>query len=587
MRNRRLPALLLAVILLAALLLSWVLVTTMGRPEVSSTGSAPSSGKERTPTPPSDDDAPDPLPDVAPRTGPTESLRTSRENAPRPVGGVVHPIRFVPPESHDERFPALFQSPIEPVPVELDSVVFDAGTPDGAVIKLASGFHEFSLYRFMTGKRFPTDVTIEGAGMDATILRLSENHISTRYLRLTFRDITLDLDGETLLSTHSGSAQGAAIRLDRCRVLNFGRPALIESEQSLTVFATDSRFEGGYGKSHSPEHFLYARRILARFERCFFLGDLGGIRAQYRPDVEFVSCTSLGFLEKEFTAERAGLADCVYRPCDAAEARSIRHDFLEAFTRETMDTRLVRRLIGEYRLDLGEITRRGTWFDLFVAPVKGTKLREIRFPAGIHQWDPRTEPGAATEGFVIRGAGRDDTLLELKGPLRRPDVTFRDLTLDLGRGHRMYGGKVPGRLRLMQCRVIGFDVGAGGSFAFTLKSCYLAGKDTEFLAGYGKSPGKSNLIRSGKMVLARLEDCLIRIVGGRIWRQDRYTWVCLDSCRLLDVNPNRRKEIERMAQRRLIPGTTVEYADAESAKEHGSPRPLSNLNPAWGKGRAR
>jgi len=575
------------VVLIAIGLLGWVVRSTLQGSDVPLAGSRVAADREDGPRPPPLDDEPPSIPETGARSDSTEPPRESRNTAPRRAAAFVPQVSFVAPEHQSGRFPALFKSTLEPVLVELAAVVHDAKTPDGAVVELPAGFHEFSLFRFMNGKRFPTDLTIVGAGMDATILRLTANHESTSYVRLTFRNLTLDLDDEHLLATHRGEATRASIRFERCRLLNFGREAVIKSEQGLTVFATDSRFESGYGRSSEMHSFIYARRVLARFERCHFIGDLDEVQAIGGEETQFVSCTSLGFMEREFKSEKAILSGCEFHPYDNAAAHALRCDFLEAFTGETRDTELVLRLLDEYRMGTSEITRRGSWFDLFVAPIEGSKSRDVRFPVGVHEWDPRADQGAKTDGLVVRGVGRDKTLLVLRGRLSTLDVTFRDLTLDLGRAHIRPGGTKPVRLRFLSSRVIGFDTGAGGAIAFALKSGYVSGEDSEFLAGYGRSPDRSNLIRSSRLVLARFEHCLIRVTRGRVCRQDRYACACLDSCRLIDVNPKLRAEIEKLEQRRLLPKTTVQYAEAEKSREHDDPWPLSNLNPAWGKGRAR
>jgi hypothetical protein len=58
-------------------------------------------------------------------------------------------------------------------------------------------------------------------------------------------------------------------------------------------------------------------------------------------------------------------------------------------------------------------------------------------------------------------------------------------------------------------RIIGFDMGAGGSVAFGVEGMLLEAKQCQFLGGYGRSPGSGNLLRGGPIV-CRFTDCTFK-----------------------------------------------------------------------------
>ena len=76
------------------------------------------------------------------------------------------------------------------------------------MLSFPAGIHRLDERRLRgpRGEPFPTDVTIEGAGMDATLLRLSDISIPSDVERLTIRDLTLDCENDGLFDLRSGDA---------------------------------------------------------------------------------------------------------------------------------------------------------------------------------------------------------------------------------------------------------------------------------------------------------------------------------------------------------------------------------------------
>ena len=122
-------------------------------------------------------------------------------------------------------------------------------------------------------KPVPLDVTIAGAGMDATLLVLEQNIYSGEPLqRFSIRDCTVFTNNHYLFDQR---VSPATILLERVRVIGFDMGAgascaLGFSGSGLVLLARDCRFEGGYGRS--PEHgqlmSIHSSALVVRMERC-------------------------------------------------------------------------------------------------------------------------------------------------------------------------------------------------------------------------------------------------------------------------------------------------------------------------------
>lgn len=143
---------------------------------------------------------------------------------------------------------------------------------DGTVLSYPPGVHEWNPGAFLHRKRFPRDLLVEGAGMDATMLRFKAN-LSTRdeVHSLTFRDLTLDCANNSLTDLRR---EPITLRLDRCRIVRFDRGAggsYMVDAKDTAFYATDCRIEGGYGRGRDGNLFR-ARGLLVRMDRCLIRG---------------------------------------------------------------------------------------------------------------------------------------------------------------------------------------------------------------------------------------------------------------------------------------------------------------------------
>jgi hypothetical protein len=136
----------------------------------------------------------------------------------------------------------------------------------------------------------------------------------------------------------------------------------------------------------------------------------------------------------------------------------------------------------------------------------------LQFPPGVFALEDLARGrNPFPKDVTVRGAGMEATLLVMRdvaphGSLER--FTVEDCTVfahhslaDVRSG--------PTVLTLRRMRLIGFDCGAGGSCALTLRASAIAAEQCRFEGGYGRNPtGLANLLRRGGPLVARFEGCL-------------------------------------------------------------------------------
>jgi hypothetical protein len=123
---------------------------------------------------------------------------------------------------------------------------------EGLVISFPAGIHTLDERR-LRGPRnepFPTDVTVEGAGMDKTLVRLSNISIRGDVERLTLRDMTIDCENDGLFDLRTGNA---SLDIARVRIVRFdaghGGCDIFTGTDGVVLVMSDSEVLGGFGKS--------------------------------------------------------------------------------------------------------------------------------------------------------------------------------------------------------------------------------------------------------------------------------------------------------------------------------------------------
>ncbi len=136
---------------------------------------------------------------------------------------------------------------------------------------------------------FTKDVAIEGAGMDETLVVLTNSiePSGAGFPTVTLRNLTVHCNDHALVAIRSAAA---AIHLDRCRVIGFDagdHGAQILRGGAAVFWAEQSRFETGFGSApgsavlfnSSPGTSAVRSITLARFDRCVLQGPFAAPQA--------------------------------------------------------------------------------------------------------------------------------------------------------------------------------------------------------------------------------------------------------------------------------------------------------------------
>lgn len=217
------------------------------------------------------------------------------------------------------RYGALFTCDL-PGPVIQDEEFLQTGGPseglaDGTTLRFGPGVK--NVYVWVRRGNTPRCLTIEGAGMDRTLILSKGFQQGSKYLdRLTLRDCTIY--GPYLLSLRGQASQ---VLVERVRMVGFDEgesSGICLTLERTALLMRDCRFEAGYGKNAKGIATLFDVRrdsVLARFEGCRFDGLRLGL--QYldpRATVVFDGCTMTDLRDAQdpLTLDRPGirLVDC-------------------------------------------------------------------------------------------------------------------------------------------------------------------------------------------------------------------------------------------------------------------------------------
>jgi hypothetical protein len=189
----------------------------------------------------------------------------------------LHQGEALPPGlvADPEQFNALFERRAAEIPVDGVKALDDlkSNLTDGATLQFPAGVFRVDLATSLRTLDFktralPSDLTVAGAGIDATLLVSGDINLVSAIRNWTFRDCTIFSEGP-LVETRNDSS----LTLDRVRLTGFdtgagGSCALFLMSNVLRC--RDSIIEGGYGSSPMYGNLMDVRSdaMLARFERC-------------------------------------------------------------------------------------------------------------------------------------------------------------------------------------------------------------------------------------------------------------------------------------------------------------------------------
>jgi len=143
---------------------------------------------------------------------------------------------------------------------------------EGTIIEFGPGIHKLDecKLRGPDKRGLPSDVTIRGMGMDATLLRIGDIGINGDVNRLAFRNLTLDAENEGLFYLRAGSL---VLDLENVRIVRFdaghGGCTILDAKNGNVIKAINCEIIGGYGRSPGKGN-LFDRgdSVLAHFTNC-------------------------------------------------------------------------------------------------------------------------------------------------------------------------------------------------------------------------------------------------------------------------------------------------------------------------------
>jgi len=212
----------------------------------------------------------------------------------------------------------------------------------------------------------------------------------------------------------------------------------------------------------------------------------------------------------------------------------------------------------------------------------------LEFPAGVHVLDTRRifrRGRKFPKDLLIVGVGMDDTLLRIEEISTDDEVaslTFRNLTLDCNNDYMTdLRHDSPATIRLESCRVIGFDMGAGGSVMFAARTGAFYASDCRFEAGYSRTrAGFGNLFRVSRGLLVRMENCVFNGPFSSIFDGGSSATFHFEGCEIRDTK-------RLLGRCKTSSSNGVTFQDCSLIDLTGDTRSirrsLADINPAWPK----
>jgi len=212
----------------------------------------------------------------------------------------------------------------------------------------------------------------------------------------------------------------------------------------------------------------------------------------------------------------------------------------------------------------------------------------VEFGEGVHTWDAEGYQHRKTfpKDLLFRGAGMDLTLLRINEVSSRQEIkslTFEDLTIDCQNNYFSdLRSTNPVTIRMTRCRVVGFDMAAGGSVMLAAKTAAFYAEDCRFEAGFSRAgAGSGCLFRVKKGLLVRMDNCMIIGPFFSVFDANEGSTYQFTSCTLQDMSVWTKKSLEKPPTGVRLDSCSVTYATAELAGVRKKPRKLMEINAAW------
>lgn len=211
----------------------------------------------------------------------------------------------------------------------------------------------------------------------------------------------------------------------------------------------------------------------------------------------------------------------------------------------------------------------------------------VSLSEGVTRWDAAGYGARQRfpKDLLFRGRGMDRTLLylnELRSNDEVASLCFEDLTLHCGDNYLTdLRSAHPMTIRMTRCRVVGFDMGAGGSVMLAARTAAFYAEDCRFEAGYGRTrPGFGNLFRVRSGLLARLDRCVFRGPFSSVFEADSAATYLFKDCRFEEMGDRVEAALASPPNGVRLVGCTV-VPTPEGRTASAERRPLTDFNPDW------
>ena len=430
-----------------------------------------------------------------------------------------------------------------------------------------------------SGKKFPNGIAFSGKGKSKTTLKIRGLHqIIDDVDRLTFEGMTIDCDHDGLFDKNHGAL---TLNLTDVRFVRFASPSctLFSVKDGLIVHAVGCDFLGYVGQWPTQGRLFGDGEVLVgHFENCLFTG--------FKNDLVLPAVTQLWMDKCQFGEQWVGIADVEFEDCEVGrfqvsmpwvppEAKELARLVKDGSGSEFI-ARLKRmqRSMGRSSLISGvEKSSVGVFAKPVLAAKQfdGEKLAndpgkivniddnsEIVFSKGAFEINVREMEIALRQkskpfpnGVTFLGQGKGLTTLKVSdagftiGDVDK--LAFRDMTIDCDNDSMLDKRRGSLTLAFSKVRLVRFDAGHGGCKLFRVNDGIVVhATDTEFLGGFGRSPGNGKIFARKDLLLGHFERCSFFGINSDFFKdlRGRSERVWMDDCQFdRTYEPNERVEL--------------------------------------------
>lgn len=186
---------------------------------------------------------------------------------------------------------------------------------DGTLIEFGPGLHRLKPDHAFGRKEFPADLTIQGAGMNSTLLTIDTLHTRDEVQRLRIKNLTIDCANNYMFDLRSA---GLSLDLENVRIVRFdmgaGGSLVFGVNDGLFLRAVNCEFLGGYGRSPVSGNLFRGDALVATFTGCTFQRVGLRLHGTSAATTSFVNCIFREYHEEPTETLDARFENCSVLP---------------------------------------------------------------------------------------------------------------------------------------------------------------------------------------------------------------------------------------------------------------------------------